>query len=330
MVGPILLAAPDKFRGSLNAVEAADAIAAGAERAGWSARPLPLADGGEGMLQILGGPNRRLEVTGPLGASVQAGWRLAGGLAVVEAAQASGLALLGGAAANDPIRASTRGTGQLIAAALEAGARRIIVGVGGSATTDGGRGAIEVLRPYAPFRVPVEVACDVQTSFLDAAGLFAPQKGATPEHVEVLAARLHALADRYRREFGVDVARLVGAGAAGGLAGGLAALGATLTPGFDLVADAVGLDEALAGAEFVVTGEGRLDATSFAGKVVGGVQARAALRNIPVLVIAGEINTDTHGRAVSLVERFGAARSWASTKACIAEVVAEALALRRL
>ena len=321
-----LLAAPDKFRGSLTAVQAAHAIASGAARSGWSARELPLADGGEGTLDALGGANRRTVATGPLGAPADAPWRLDGGVAVVEMAKASGLALVGSAEDNDPLGASTRGTGELIAAALEEGAQRIIVAVGGSATSDGGLGAVEVLRNRAPFGVSVQVACDVETRFVDAAAVYGPQKGATSEEVEILTARLHALVERYRREFGIDVSSLRGAGAAGGLAGGLAALGAELVPGFELVAAAVGLDTELSRVDAVVTGEGLLDETSFAGKVVGEVVKMAAERGMPVLVIAGDVAPDVTAptTTISLVERFGADLAWREPEEAVARAVAAA------
>ena len=313
-----LLAAPDKFRGSLTASEAARALAKGA---GQPCRELPLADGGEGTLEVLGGANRATCVTGPLGEPVESGWRLDGGTAVIEAARASGLLLAGGAAANDPLNATTRGTGELIAAALAGGAREVIVAVGGSATTDGGRGAVEALGGE-PFRVPVRVACDVQTLFVDAATLFAPQKGATPEQVELLSRRLAELAARY----GAGVSSLPGSGAAGGLAGGLASLGAELVPGFALVAAHTGLEPALDDVELVLTGEGRLDSTSFDGKVVGGVLDACARRGIPAIVIAGAVEPGLTVPAptYSLVERFGQERAYAEAEACLTELAAEA------
>ena len=317
----VVLCAPDKFRGTLTAAEAARALADGARGAGRRARELPLADGGEGTLDALGGATRTAVVTGPLGDAIEAGWRLADGVAVIEAARASGLALV---ERNDPIRASTRGTGELIAAALAAGAERVVVAVGGSATTDGGVGAVEVLGE--PFRIPVIVACDVRAQFLDAAREFGPQKGASPDDVRLLSERLEALAARYRDELGVDVSGLEGGGAAGGLAGGLAALGATLAPGFELVAAEVGLDGALDEADLVLTGEGRFDSTSFAGKVVGGVLARCEARGIPALVVAGQIPDGTAAAvpAISLVERFGRKRAYLETAACVREAAAEA------
>jgi glycerate kinase len=317
-----LLAAPDKFRGTLSAVEAARAMAAGAAAAGWDAAELPLADGGEGTLDALGGANRTTVVSGPLGEAVEAGWRLDDGVAVVEMARASGLDLAGGRESNDPLDATTRGTGQLIAAALDGGASRVLVGVGGSATTDGGLGAVEVLRRYAP--LPVQVCCDVQTMFVDAAAVYGPQKGATPVQVEELTRRLRELAERYRTEFGIDVERLPGAGAAGGLAGGLAALGGELAPGFDVVADSVALDEALSRSDLVVTGEGFVDATSFAGKVVGGVLRRAQAAGVTAFVVAGDGEPDALARirGVSLVARFGRKRAFDDAATCVTQAVA--------
>jgi glycerate kinase len=323
-----LLAAPDKFRGTLSAREAAAAIAAGAERAGWSADELPLADGGEGTLEVLGGGNRRTVVSGPLGEPVEAKWRLEGGVALIEAARACGLSLAGGRGRNDPLHATSRGVGELVAAALAAGAGRIVVAAGGVASTDGGLGAVEALRPHLPLPVPLDVACDVETSFADAAEVFAPQKGATPEQLPVLRERLERLAERYRAELGVDVRRLAGAGTAGGLAGGLAALGARLVAGFDFVAECLRLDERLAEADLVVTGEGLLDATSLSGKVVGGVLARAATTGTEVLVVAGEVGSESPVDAISLVELFGRDRALSQARACVTDAVEATLAGR--
>ena len=282
--------APDKFRGSLSAAEAAAAMAAGVEAAGFEARRIPLADGGEGTLDALvaarGGSVRSTSVTGPLGEPVEAEWALLpDGTGVIEMARASGLSLV---RRNDPLRASTRGTGELINAVLRAGARHVIVGVGGSATTDGGLAAVEALG-WSLSGHDVTVACDVSTPFLDAARVYGPQKGASPAQIELLTRRLARLADAYRDRTGVDVTLLEGGGAAGGLAGGLAAIGTRLEPGFDVVARAAGLDRALEDADLVVTGEGRLDRTSFEGKVVGGVLEWAADEGVDKrVVIAGQ------------------------------------------
>jgi glycerate kinase len=320
------LAAPDKFRGTLTAREAAAAIASGATHAGWSCTELPLADGGEGTLDALGGGNRRTLVSGPLGEPVEAEWRLEQGLAVIEAAQVCGLSLAGGPERNDPLRATSRGVGELVAAAVAAGAERIVVGVGGTASTDGGLGAVEVLLPLRPLTARLEIACDVEARFTDAAEVFAPQKGATSDDVRVLRERLDELAVRYREELDTDVLPLTAAGAAGGLAGGLAALGARLVPGFDLVARRLDLDRRLAEADLVVTGEGLLDATSATGKVVGGVLERAGQAGIEALVVAGDIAAGSPVEAVSLVDRCGRERALTEPAACLAEVVAAILA----
>jgi glycerate 2-kinase len=313
-----LLAAPDKFRGTLAARDATAAIAAGAARAGWTAVELPLADGGEGTLDVLGGGNRRTTVSGPLGEPVEAQWRLEPeGTAIIEAAQACGLSLAGGAQGNDPLRATSRGVGELVAAAVAERATRVIVAVGGVASTDGGTGALESLP--SPLPVPVDVAWDVEARFLDAADVFAPQKGATPEQVSILRERLARL----------DAPDLPGSGAAGGLAGGLAAIGARLIPGFAFVAARVGFEERLREADLVVTGEGSLDATSFSGKVVGQVLARADAAAVEALVVVGDIAANSRVDALSLVERYGPERALAEPAECLAELIAATLATRR-
>jgi glycerate kinase len=313
-----LLAAPDKFRGTLTAREAAAAIASGAERARWTAVELPLADGGEGTLDVLGGGNRRTIVSGPLGDPVEAAWRLEqDGTALIEAAQACGLTLAGGPERNDPLRATSRGVGELIGAAVAEGAARIVVTVGGVASTDGGAGATEAV-PH-PLFVPLEVACDVDARFLDAADVFAPQKGATPEQVRILRERLEKLV----------VPDLPGSGAAGGLAGGLAAIGARLLPGFDLVADRVGLEQHLAETDLVITGEGLVDAISGTGKVVGRVLERAQTAGIDAVVVAGDVAPGSPIDALSLVARYGPERALAEPAECLMELVETALAARQ-
>lgn len=324
-----VLAAPDKFKGTLTAQGSAAAIARAVTASGGRCKEVPLADGGEGTLEALGGPNRRTTVSGPLGDPVEAEWQFRKGRAVIEMAQASGLQLVDGAEGNDALAASTFGTGELITAALESGAREIVVGVGGSATTDGGLGALRALFPPQRIKgVRLTVACDVLTRFVDAARDFAPQKGATPAQVELLARRLERLVESYRLEYGVDVSTIEGGGAAGGLAGGLYAVGAELVPGFDVVAEALGFFEALEAADLVVTGEGFVDAASFDGKVVGGVVAAAAEVGVPVLVVAGQVYDDVGDRVpcVSLVERFGEERSRLDTAACVTEAVQSELA----
>jgi glycerate kinase len=330
-----VVAAPDKLRGTATAGEVAAAVQRVAAASGWECTPCPLADGGEGTLEAFGGANRRTVVTGPLGGPVEAAWRLDGRLAVVEMAQASGLALVGAPEDNDPLGASSAGTGELVSEALRQGARRILVACGGSATTDGGLATLRAMSPLQRFRgVDIEVLCDVRSPFVAAAELFAPQKGASPAQVELLRRRLDRLADVYLEDHGVDVRALARAGAAGGLAGGLAAAGATLLDGFAVIADELGLDETIEGADLVVTAEGFLDEQSFEGKVVGGVVDLAAALGVPCLAIAGEVLTDLAIPAdrapsvVSLVNRFGRRRAETDTIACIEEVVDEVLADR--
>ncbi len=330
-----LLAAPDKFRGTASATEIAAAIGAAADSAAGVAvsaecDQVPMADGGEGTLEALGGANRRSTVTGPLGDLVSAPWRISGGVAVVEMSRASGLELAGGAAHNDPVNATTAGTGELIAAAVGAGAQRVLVAVGGSATTDGGLGAIEALpSPARMTGVEMVVACDVRTSFLDAAAVFGPQKGASSAQVELLTRRLQRLAQIYERDFGVDVTALEGAGAAGGLAGGLAARGAALLNGFDVVADEVSLPERIASADLVVTGEGRYDNTSLQGKVVGEVAALAAAADVQAVAVVGCADaaaTVPEGlEIIDLTACFGSSRALNDPCGCVIEALEEVL-----
>ena len=315
-----VVAAPDKFRATGSATQIAAAVARAVARHGGSTTVLPMADGGEGTLDVLGGPNRTTVVEGPLGGPVDAAWRLEGGTAVIEMARASGIALVGGSADNRPLDATTTGTGQLILDAVEKGARRLIVGLGGSATTDGGLGALAAMGSPARFRgVELLVACDVRTRFVEAAEVFGPQKGASPAQVRMLRGRLERLVQVYEEKYGVAVGNLSRSGAAGGLAGGLAAIGAELVDGVDLIAEEVALDEAVAGADLVVTGEGRLDAGSFEGKVVGGVAAYAAAAGVPLLVVAGRVE------AISLVRRFGEERALEDTLWCVEEAVSDHL-----
>ncbi len=324
-----ILIAPAAFKGSLTAGGAAAAMARGAHAAAPHEQvvQLPLADGGEGtaaaMAAASGGALRAAWVEGPLGAPVEAEYALLGDgvTAVVEMATASGLWLLRREQYDAP-RASTYGTGQLIRAALDAGCRHLIVGVGGSATVDGGAGMAEALgvrlldhagRPIGRggdglaalhrvdlsgrdprlAAVEVTVACDVTNPLIGpegAAAVFGPQKGASPEQVDLLERNLSHLADVLRRDLGVRVADLPGAGAAGGLAAGLIAfLGARVASGFETVAAAVGLAERLDGCDLVLTGEGRVDGQTLSGKVIAGVARAAASKGVPVVVLAGGV-----------------------------------------
>ena len=325
-----VLAAVDKFRGTASAAQVASAIGHACWELGVDCVEAPIADGGEGTLDALGGPNRTTRVTDPLGQPVEAQWRLAGDTAVIEMARASGLSLVGGAKNNDVIAASTIGTGQLIDTALNDGAKRIIVCVGGSATVDGGLGAIRAIGTPARLRgTEFIVACDVRALFTDAARLFGAQKGATPVQIEFLSGRLEQLQQSYLRDYGIDVSLLIGGGAAGGLAGGLGALGASLVPGFDVVADEVGLHEQIAQCDLVITGEGYLDSESFDGKVVGGVQQLAQQFNKPIVVICGGADVDAQQRieSFSLIENFGEAEAFTQPLTCI-EKAATAIVAR--
>ncbi len=247
-------------------------------------------------------------------------------------AQASGLRLVGGALGNEPLAASTYGTGELISAAYEAGAQEITVFLGGSATTDGGLGAQRAM-PLPPRLKSVELvaATDVDTLFIDAAAVFGPQKGASRAQVELLTRRLESLAVTFQEHHGIDVRPIPGSGAAGGLAGGLAAVGASIVSGFDLLAEKVHLDTALDAADLVLTGEGFCDAQSFRGKVVGGV-ARWSERTPVVAIVGGADLEDReipdHVDVVSLTERFGLDRALRDTVPLVAEVAVVEIAKR--
>jgi glycerate kinase len=256
-----------------------------------------MSDGGEGFVDVLGGEIRTLRVRGPLGDPTVARWAwLEDGTAIIESAEAAGRALLPSPTGDQPLAATTFGVGELIAAAQRAGATRIVVGVGGTASTDGGRGCVEALESLGvTIDVPLVAACDVLVRFGDAPSRFGPQKGASHEQVTVLEGRLAKTADWYRDHLGVDVTVVAGAGAGGGLAGGLVALGATVQSGALFVAEAIGLASALTGADLLVTGEGALDAGTLEGKVVRTVlDARGS---VPALVLAGRVDDDA-GRAL--------------------------------
>lgn len=332
---PRLLASPDKFRGTLDGPAAAAAIAAAGRVAGYEVDEAPVSDGGEGFLDCFAGWGRARTtlVQDALGRPVVAEWTLLDGgrTAVVETARAIGLSVVDGASGNDPLAASSAGAGQLIGAAVSEGARRVLVGLGGSATTDGGAGALAALGPgLRRAGVEVVVACDVSTGFLDAARTFAEQKGATRAQVALLDRRLQRMAQEIETQYGIDVRHLPGGGAAGGLAGGLAALGATLVPGFEVVAEALDLAERVAAADLVVTGEGLLDDQSFSGKVVGGVAALAAAAGVPVAAVVGEADPGVEVPAgvevVSLTALFGERRARDDASACLSEAVAILLA----
>jgi glycerate 2-kinase len=299
-----VLVAPDSFKGTFDAGQVADAIGDGLREAGRPVDLCPVADGGEGTLaalaRALDAEIRTATVSDPLDRQIEASFGLAEGrhgrvLGIVETAAASGLGLVA-PAERDPIAASTFGTGQLIAAAIEAGADVVYLGVGGSATTDGGAGALRAIREAGkPDRVSIVVLSDVRTPFEHAARVFGPQKGADPGQVARLTKRLNDQARRYKRDpRGVPMT-----GAAGGLSGGLwSELGAELVPGAQFVLDAVDFDHRMRTARAVVTGEGKLDQQSLAGKVVSEVSTRTRQSGVPCHAIVGTRELDSFGARV--------------------------------
>jgi len=293
--GRPVLVAPDAFKGTFTAAQVAAAIGRGLERAGVSPPPdlCPLADGGEGTLGVLlpalGGETVGARVSGPLGEQVDAAFALVedGGTAIVEVAAASGWGQVPADARGPRAawEASSAGTGELIVAAVEAGAQVVLVAAGGSATTDGGAGAIAAIEECGGLRgAVVVVLCDVRIPYERAAAVFGPQKGADAATVARLEQRLAAFAGTLPR----DPRGLRGGGAAGGLAGGLhAALGARLESGAAFVLEALGTDARMRAARAVVVGEGRLDATTLEGKVAGELAFRARQAGVPCHAIVG-------------------------------------------
>jgi glycerate 2-kinase len=337
-----IVIAPNAFKESAGPAVACRAIAAGVGRVYPQAEIVlkPIADGGDGTAEALveatGGKWVACRVDDPLGRPIDAAFGMLGDgrTAVVEMATASGLKLLLPAERN-PLHTTTRGTGQLIRAAIEAGAKRIIVGMGGSATVDGGVGAAEVFGyefldskgkrladgggslidlvriknadpPVSMKDIVFKAASDVENPLLGktgAARVYGPQKGATPEMVEQLEAGLSRLAARIKDDLGCDVAEMIGAGAAGGLGAGLIAFfGAKIIPGADLVLEAVGLAEALAGADLVITGEGRLDSSTAYGKGPAAVGRLARAAGVPAIALAGSIEPGTDNLAECGIE----------------------------
>lgn len=327
-----ILIAPDSFKESLTAVDAAGLIAAGFADVLPDAHYhcLPIADGGEGTVDVVmaatHGHKHTISATGPLGEPVRAHFGLCGDghTAVIEMAAASGLVHIPPAQRN-PLLTGSHGTGELILAALDAGARRLIIGLGGSATVDGGAGMLQVLGArlldtngqalpagggalgrLARIEIreldarlaacTIEIAADVDNPLCGptgAATVYGPQKGATPAMVEQLEHHLQHFAQILQRDLGRDVALLPGAGAAGGLGAALmGVLGASLRPGIALIGELVALDQAVQAADLVITGEGRLDGQTGHGKAPAGVAACARRHGKPVIAIAGSVSGD--------------------------------------
>jgi glycerate kinase len=307
-----VLVAPDSFKGSLTSVEVARALAAGWSRArpGDRVELSPLADGGEGTLAAIaeagGWDWCEAPAHDPIGRPISARWLRStdGRRAVVELAAASGLSRLA-PAERDPLGATTFGTGELVRAAVEAGVEAIAIGIGGSATNDGGRGLLEALGQgpridEALARVDVEVACDVANPLLGptgAAATYGPQKGATPEQVEQLDARLAAWADELESATGRRERDTPGAGAAGGVGFALLCIqerfgSFALPPGVELVMAATGFTDKLAHADLVITGEGQIDAQTAFGKTALGVARRAAEAGVPSIAVGGGVTPE--------------------------------------
>ena len=311
-----ILVAPDSFKGTFSAVEVAAHISAGIREQGLTAVECPLADGGEGTLEVLlhalQGVSKFESVQGPFGQNVDArwGWVAKQRLAIIEVAQVCGLQF-SGLTPTDALVATTAGVGELLIAAAALGAKRIVVATGGSATTDAGLGAVDSLkgREDSLAGIRIEVLSDVTVNFEDAATLFAPQKGADPATVGLLSERLDRTADLYAKSYGRDPRHLAQTGAAGGLSGALwAALGATLFSGSDYILDLVGFDERARSADAVVLGEGRLDSQSFLGKIVGVAASRVHDR--PVFAVVGSTSLDAEQ-----TNALGLSRVWVASTA---------------
>ena len=299
--------APDKFAGTLTAPEVCAALADGwrSVRASDDLVAMPLSDGGPGFVAAMtaarGGEVHEVEVADPVGRPVTARWLLdPDGTAWVESAEACGLHLLT-EAERDPEVTSTEGVGQLLLAVLAAEPRRVVVGVGGTATNDGGRGLLSVLASW-PSGIPLEVATDVDNPLLGingASAVFGPQKGADPSAVQ----RLDAALTKWVIELGAEAdAKRTGAGAGGGLGFALMRLGGRRVSGVETVIAASGLADALDGADLVVTGEGSYDSTSLRGKVVSGVAAVALEAGVPCVVVAGQVSVGRREMAASGVD----------------------------
>jgi glycerate kinase len=367
-----IVVAPDKFKGSLTASEAAAAIVRGVRQALGKAvvSVLPMSDGGEGfteaLLASLGGQRRQVQVTGPVGEPVTALYgELADDRRVLETAGASGLQVMP-EGHKDPLGATSFGTGQLLLAAAASPAKQILCGLGGSAYNDGGTGAaralgwrfldatgsvldpsVDALLHLAAIEagpgveriegVHVTGAYDVDNPLVGPAGaaaVFGPQKGASPGQVEVIARAHQRLAERIEADLGLSVAELPASGASGGLGAGLIAFfGADLRPGFDLVAEAAGLNAEIERADLVITGEGSLDGSSKGGKTPAGVGRLASASGVRCIAVAGSVDLSQEdleamgvAEALSLVDSFGRERAMGDAAALLTQLVATTLA----
>ena len=294
-----IVIACDSYKGCLSSSEVARAAAEGVAEVYPDCEivRLAVADGGEGtvdaLVETLGGHLEWAEVSDPLGRPVKAAYGIAGNLAIIESAAACGLTLLTKEERN-PLITTTKGLGELILAAIDKGCRRFLIGLGGSATNDGGMGMISADDFLERARgMKFTVACDVDTPYIGVHGasrVFGPQKGASEEDVEILEERLRGYALKILKDTGIDVSDMAGAGAAGGLGGAFRAyLGAELKRGVNLVLDQIGFDSIIDGADLVITGEGCSDYQTLKGKTAAGVLERAKRKGIPVMLVSGAI-----------------------------------------
>ncbi len=334
MPAPRVIVAMDKFRGTALSSELCEVIACTARRFGIEVDVQPMSDGGEGFVDSFDGTDVVVNACGPLEESTQARVRLSssahGLLGVIEVADVIGRDRLPRPNRYQALAASSRGVGIVMVACQDLGATSLVVGCGGSATSDGGLGCYQYLRQKGRLNVPVMVATDVTARF-SGASRYALQKGVDPNDLEIIDRRLASIRDMYLREQGVDVELVDRTGAAGGIAGALVALGATPVGGFDAVADAVGLDERLEHCSLVISGEGRLDQGSLEGKVVVSLAQRIGPDSRLVL-ICGSIDVDAkkqfhsrfpHAELISLSDRYGIDRALGETLACIEEIAEE-------
>jgi glycerate kinase len=339
-----ILIAPDSYGDTLTAVQAAAAIAAGWNRArpGDQFTIAPQSDGGPGFVTVLAdrlGERRRVRVSGPLDGEVDAEWVFdpASATAYLGCAEACGLALLDGPPTpQTALCAHSRGVGQLIAAALQAGAARIVVGLGGSASTDGGRGLVDELGGLDAARerlagVDLVAASDVEYPLLGpwgAARVFGPQKGADARTVAELEERLGRWAAELDAAAGREVSAQQGAGAAGGIGAALLALGARCESGAAIIAEHTGLADDIAAANLIITGEGRFDEQSLHGKVVGALTAAARSRQVPVLVLAGQVDLDDSAlRSAGVLAAYAIADYAGSVRLALVDAVNQLMGL---
>jgi glycerate kinase len=335
-----VVSAMDKFRGTATARHLSESISRVALSLGCSTDLQPMSDGGEGFRDAFDGKVWVETVPGPLGESVAAHITMASTFGqrtgVIEVAEIVGRDFLASPTRQQALDASSEGVGHLILAAVRHGAESILIGCGGSATSDGGWGCYRVLRDAGGLEVPVVAATDVTTRF-GAARRYATQKGVHDEDLAVVDARLAALRELYSREQSVDVGEMDRAGASGGIPGALAAFGASLVSGFDAVSQSVNLPGRIRGSSLVVTGEGRFDEGSLEGKVTVGIAALGGPL-VPALIVCGSVDAEAadrfsalfpHAKIVSLESRFGRNASMSDVTSCVEIVVRQEIVHRR-